>query len=100
MNEPRPDGWAVLWNAGFDWKPARKMGRCANGAERDSGRGTHAVLLNSWRALCGTEPGRRSAGWSERNVDEVTCPRCLRRLVARAKLARPADDAAQPNIVL
>lgn len=55
-------------------------GRCANGAERDGGTLYHAV--RGWRALCGAEPGRASAGWSSHLGTKATCPRCL------AKLAR------------
>lgn len=64
-------------------------GRCANGAERDSGTLYHALPLpgspmyiegKGYRAVCGAEPGRRSVGWGWDNVNNVTCPRCLRRL--------------------
>lgn len=63
-------------------------GRCANGSELDSGTRWHAVPLGehglSWSALCGAEPGRRSAGWSSWTVrgQAVTCPRCLGKLPA------------------
>lgn len=63
-------------------KPLRLAGRCANGSERDSGARFHAVPGTSWRALCGAEPGRRSAGWSEHAGPAVTCPRCLRKMKA------------------
>lgn len=57
-------------------------GRCANGAERDGGTLFHAVPAESWKALCGSQPGRRSAGWGTPWKDEqpVTCPRCLKRM--------------------
>lgn len=62
-------------------------GRCANGAERDSGFRFHARMLDenqypSLAALCGYSPGRRSAGWSSwKPADRaVTCPRCAKRL--------------------
>jgi hypothetical protein len=58
-------------------------GRCANGAERDGGTRYHAIPVGSWKALCGAEPGRRSAGWSENGFTqshEVTCPRCPRKV--------------------
>ena len=65
-------------------------GRCANGAERDKGFRFHARMLNEnqipdYRAICGYQPGRRSAGWSDwRPVGrEVTCPRCAKRVAAR-----------------
>lgn len=61
-------------------------GRCANGAERDHGTRWHAVPVGSYAALCGDEPGRRSAGWSSHRIEgqEVTCPRCAKKL-ARAQ---------------
>ena len=59
-------------------------GRCANGAQRDSGRLFHAVPLGSWKAVCGTGPGRQSAGWSEwGRGGDVTCPRCASRIKNR-----------------
>lgn len=57
---------------------ARLAGRCANGAERDSGTLYHAIQLGDYKAMCSAEPGRRSAGWSPYHGDNVTCPRCLR----------------------
>ena len=63
-----------------------KAGRCANGAERDSGTLFHIRLMGehgpNWAPLCGKEPGRRSAGWSTwRPAGQVaTCPTCLKRL--------------------
>jgi hypothetical protein len=59
--------------------PRRLLGRCANGAERDTGRVAHAVQGANWSALCGAKPGRRSAGWSEYEAPLVTCARCARR---------------------
>ncbi len=59
------------------------LGRCANGYERDSGRLSHAVRADNWQSLCGAEPGRRSAGWSEYADESVTCPRCLRKMKAQ-----------------
>lgn len=56
-------------------------GRCANGNERDRGAIIHAV--EGWKALCGREPGRRSAGWSEwerHELSAVNCPRCRKKL--------------------
>lgn len=60
----------------------RMMGRCADGAERDSGRLTHAVPAYSLKALCGVKPGRRSAGWAKSDV-EINCLRCLRKRATR-----------------
>jgi hypothetical protein len=61
-----------------DLKFLRLAGRCANGAERDSGSKYHAVRGNV--ALCGAKPGPRSAGWSTYPGEAVTCPRCLTKL--------------------
>jgi hypothetical protein len=63
------------------YRVLRKTGRCANGYERDAGRAYHAVRAG--RALCGTEPGRLS-GWSDQSGDNVTCPRCLHKIVREA----------------
>lgn len=59
-----------------------KIGRCANGAERDGGYVRHAIEDGSWVALCKAKPGRGSAGWSHEAepADRVNCPRCLKLL--------------------
>ncbi len=61
-----------------------KMGRLANGAALDSGTVYHAVGdgydYGMGKALCGTEPGRRSAGWMRQVNQQVTCKACLRKL--------------------
>ena len=64
------------------YRAMRKIGRCANGAERGKGFVYHAVEHNCWRALCGTQPGRQSAGWQNEPepIEKVTCPRCLKKL--------------------
>lgn len=54
-------------------------GRCANGAQRDSGTRYHAVRFGEYKAVCGTTHGRRSR-WSEYHGDAVTCPRCIKKL--------------------
>jgi hypothetical protein len=61
------------------------LGSCRSGYEGDKGRLIHAV--GGWKALCGKEPGRRSAGWQlypdmVRPLSDVNCPRC------RSKLAK------------
>ena len=63
---------------------ARKIGRCANGAERDKGFVYHAVSSDAWSALCGAKPGRLSAGWQNEPepLERVNCPRCLKKLGA------------------
>lgn len=63
----------------------RKTGRCANGAERDGGSVIHCLIQENksypiWgKSLCGTEPGRRSAGWDE-SENEVSCLKCVKKL--------------------
>jgi hypothetical protein len=60
-------------------------GRCANGSELDHGTRFHALPTTgqTWRALCGTKPGRRSVGWVTWGADQaVTCPRCIKKLEA------------------
>lgn len=69
---------------------ARLAGRCADGAERDSGTLWHAIEAGESVALCGAEPGRQSAGWSEHLGTEATCKRCLSKLRRRAEAARPS----------
>lgn len=61
-----------------------KIGRCANGAERDGGYVRHAILKNGCTAVCGAQPGRSSAGWSHEaeTLDKVSCPKCLKKLAA------------------
>jgi hypothetical protein len=64
------------------------LGRLANGFEMDHGIRIHAVKLDSRRALCGAEPGRRSVGWN-REVKPVTCPRCMKKLEKWSKDEKP-----------
>jgi hypothetical protein len=68
-----------------NYRAVYMLGRCANGAQRDTGRKVHAKPDGQWRALCGAEPGSQSAGWTENDQPAVTCPRCL------AKLKRQVD---------
>lgn len=63
-----------------NYRITSKMGRCADGAERDSGTIFHAVV-NEYKAMCGTTYGRRSAGWSMHTGVEVTCEKCKRALL-------------------
>lgn len=63
-----------------------KAGRCRTGSDQ-AGTIFHARLLDEngspqWRAVCGTEPGRRSVGWSSYKPADrrVTCQRCQKRL--------------------
>lgn len=73
----RPGGGVWIGLESQPYEPRRLSGRCSNGAERDGGAVYHAVA--GWRAACGAEPGRRSAGWSQHAGEAVTCPRCLKR---------------------
>lgn len=70
-----------------------RAGRCANAAEHGRGSVLHAVRRNPFEgvgpALCGAEPGARSAGWSctIRSLDCVSCPRCRALIKAAAGAA-------------
>lgn len=63
--------------------PRKLAGRCANGFERDRGSVVHLLPLESaWKAFCGKEPGRLSAGWVEPTSlisKWKLCPRCWRK---------------------
>lgn len=76
------------------YEPLRMSGTCRNGAERDSGRLSHAVAIDAnrgWaRALCGARPGKRGNGWSEHVEREVTCVRCITRMVRLNAAPAPA----------
>lgn len=68
----------------------RLAGRCANGYGRDVGKRNHAVPIDSLNAICGATYGKRSAGWSEWDEKEITCPRCLDKMgVAKCKEPKP-----------
>jgi len=66
--------------------PARKIGRCFNGAERDRGTIVHLVeeqpvtSCGDWfdKALCGSQPGFRGNGWTKSDKD-ANCPKCLKK---------------------
>lgn len=74
--------------ASQDLRVRRLAGRCANGAERDRGAVWHAVPKDSWTALCGAKPGKRSAGWSsEQPEGAASCEKCNRKVL---KMAEPA----------
>lgn len=82
------------------YRPAVKLGRLASGAQSDHGMVIHAVPpeVNHYgfgRAMCGTEPGRRSVGWAtDYEGRAITCERC-RRKVERLQLreALPREKA-------
>lgn len=65
-----------------------KMGRLASGSQSDHGIVIHALPLDvrhygHGKALCGTQPGRRSIGWAtDYDINAINCPRCLRKLAA------------------
>lgn len=71
----------------LDAVPAMLAGRCTSGEERGHGTRVHLVPgerdgfngVRGWTALCGAEPGRRSAGWSAWPGMAASCPRCLKR---------------------
>lgn len=64
-----------------------KMGRLANGFEKDHGVVRHAINKKKYfwgthsPALCGTRPGKRSVGFvNDDDITEITCPKCLKKL--------------------
>lgn len=81
-------------------------GRLANGAERDCGTLWHAVSDDSYSALCGARPGRRSGGWGPFEPKElqdpnqpITCPRCLKKM-QKAQAASIAERWVKPDVLL
>jgi len=74
----------------MEYIPLYLAGRCHDGRQQDGGYRWHAVV--GWKALCGAEPGRRSAGWApweprteEEKNHEVTCPRCKKAIEAQKR---------------
>jgi hypothetical protein len=85
--------------------PAQLAGRCLTGEQRGHGTRTHAIdvaperippqrsnLVSFIKALCGAEPGRRSAGWSAWDGMVVDCPRCIKK-IERAAVRRKDTDS-------
>lgn len=64
--------------------PRYLLGRLASGSEGGKGVLVHAVQNDRYDALCGAEPGPRSAGWKEYlpsdSIPAVTCKRCLSKI--------------------
>lgn len=82
-----------------DYVAGYLTGRCANGAQRDSGTLYHALpvkeymggLFPSSVALCGATFGRRSAGWNAHDKPDhaITCPKCLKKIAkAQGEVAK------------
>jgi hypothetical protein len=86
------------------YKKAMLLGRLLSGMQSGHGIRVHAVILkqvkrppclfNDWGhkaipnddyriqvGMCGAKPGRRSVGWINETDLEVTCPKCLFKLV-------------------
>ena len=85
-------------HAAMDGKLLKSMGRYFMAVRKTGGIRAgqqkpvfHAVTPECRMALCGAEPGPRSA-WSEPS-DAVTCPACLARL-ARLQVPGTASRAA------
>jgi hypothetical protein len=69
--DPIPSGPPEPAYEGRELVPATLAGRCVNGFERDSGQLVHALPNPGakgggafGKALCGSSPGRTSAGWT------------------------------------
>lgn len=59
---------------------AYATGQCRTGSERGGPR-YHAVEGSDFGpALCGYRPGRRSNGWSDYEGEQLTCPKCIKKL--------------------
>ena len=67
----------------YTW--AVKAGLCTSGAEAGRGRVRHLVaaygmdaqwIFTRDKAVCGTQPGRRSVGWTEPHSQPKACERC------------------------
>lgn len=63
-----------------------KAGRLRNGLEKGKGKVVHAVettrdFLYMEASLCGQMP---SVHWSQRKLEDVTCPKCLKKLQENA----------------
>ncbi len=69
-----------------DYQIGAKLGTLSSGAQRNHGTVLHALPLSVshfgyGKALCGTEPGRRSIGWAtDYEGMPVTCKRCLAKI--------------------
>ena len=86
---------------------SEKTGRMANGINSDHGIKTHARINGSYKALCGTEPGR-TADWSsysmtldikeaERKAGKlITCEKCKDNLYKWDTRPRFGCDTCSP----
>lgn len=68
------------------YEPRMLLGRLSNGCESDHGKKIHAcepgktAAYCRGKALCGAEPGKRSAGWSDIENSPVNCSKCLKNM--------------------
>lgn len=68
--------------------PATMLGRCATGYEGGKGEVIHSVEITAHElkmgiadyrlSLCGKTHGTRSAGWSMRSGQAISCAKCLK----------------------
>lgn len=68
----------------------QKLGRCANGFEKDHGRVIHGLVTENPNdsiqhgvALCGAMPGKRSVGFGQpyqKETKVITCEKCKKRI--------------------
>ena len=63
-------------------------GRCRSGSDLSGN--IHAVDWEKYKALCGKQPGRKSAGWGEWDKEAPTCPKCIKKMEALA--AQPKEN--------
>lgn len=69
-----------------------KTGRRVTGSESDHGNVTHARVNGSYRALCGTEPGRRS-DWSSYSTELDYREACTQAWAHNAVTCRKCEKA-------
>lgn len=68
-------------------------GRCRSGSDL-TGTVVHLTIDGAYglgRALCGKQPGRRSAGWSSWEHAAPTCRKCIEKAAAEAALEAEAS---------
>lgn len=70
----------------MQYEPRMMMGRLASGVQGGHGVKVHATEPGKTaaycrgKAICGAEPGKRSAGWSGVEQLPVNCPKCLKKM--------------------
>lgn len=72
----------------MNYEARMMLGRLTDGFQRDHGTRVHACIPGNTaaycrgKAVCGYEPGKRSAGWSDIEDRPIDCPKCLKKIKA------------------